>query len=151
MDRRQQIVEQWIERLAESRPDQAAPLRTLEPDPFRNPAGYTTRKSLTELWKQLQSDMAPDAIDAALDAVIRLRAVQDMSPGEAVEFVAHLRPILRQYPETFDPVLFESRIDQLVLATAKKYWQCREQIATVRLRERKRMSGLRPASGRAGA
>jgi len=151
MNPRQEIVEKWIERLAGADPKQAAALRAPEPDPFRNPVGYSIRRSLTQLWEQLQGGMDPDVVDSALDAVIRIRAVQDMSPAEAVSFVAQLRLILRQLPEAFDSVLLEPRIDQLERAARDKYVQCREQLHAARLHETERQTRSHRIAGRARA
>jgi|SRR5271157_23814 len=146
-----EILERWIEKIADSHPQHSGALRAPQPDPFRNPVGYAIRKSLAQLWEQLQGDMDPDAIDSALDTVLRIRAVQDMSPSEAVGFVIQLRSILRQVPATFDLVLLENRIDQLTLAAFDKYMQCREQILAARLHESERLSRAHRVAGKAGA
>ena len=151
MKPREEIVEKWIGRMTEFHPEQSAALRAPEPDPFRNPVAYTVRKSLAELWEQLRGDMDPDAIDSALDALIRIRAVQDMPPSEAVGFVIQLRPILLQLPAGFDLVLLENRIDQLTLAAFDKYMKCREQIVAARLHEKERLTHINRIAGKAGA
>ena len=84
--------------------------------------------------------MNSDTIDSALDAVLRIRAVQDVSPSQAVGFVIQLRSVLREAPATFDLPLLESRIDQLSLAAFDKYMQCREQAFAARLHEAERLS-----------
>jgi len=145
------IVEKWIERMVETRPEQASALRIREPDPFRNPIGYAVRKSLAKLWEELQCDMDPIAIDSALDAIIRIHAVQDMPPSQAVGFVVLLRPILREQPGVFDLVFLENRIDQLVLSAFDKYMQCRDQIMAARLHERERLTGAHRRAGKAEA
>lgn len=146
-----EILQKWVEKLADSHPQSAAALRALRPDPFRNPVGYAVRKSLMQLWEELQSNMDPEAIDSALDTVLRIRAVQDISPSEAVGFVIQLRSILREVPAISDLPLLESRIDQLTLAAFDKYMQCREQVRVVRLHETQRLTSRHRAAGRAGA
>jgi len=146
----QEIVEKWIERLADSQPQQSTALRTPQPDPFRNPVGYAVRKSLAQLWEELLGDMKPEVIDEALDTILRIRAVQDVSPSEAVGFVDQLRPLLRETRLPLDLALLEARIDRLTLAAHDKYVQCREQIAAVRLHEIERLTGLQgTAAGKA--
>jgi hypothetical protein len=140
MNLNQELVDKWIVRLAESHPEQSGKLCAPDPDPFRNPVGYAMRKSLAQLWAQLQGDMDADEIEAALDTVLRIRALQDISPSEAAGFVVQLRPVLRQMPTTLDLVLLESRIDQLTLAAFDKYVQCREQIVAVRQHETERLT-----------
>ena len=151
MTLQQAIVEKWIEQMIESETEPPTALRASEPDPFRNPVAYTIRRSLGQLWEQLQGDMDPMAIDLALDAVVRIRAVQDISPSEAVGFVIQLRSILRQQPAGFDLVLLENRIDGLTLAAFDKYMECREQILAARLHEKERLTRAHRVAGKAGA
>jgi len=150
MNTEKEILEKWIEKLADSHPRNASALRAPKPDPFRNPVGYAVRTSLEQLWEQLQGGMDRDAIDSALDTVLRIRAVQDMSPSQAVGFIIPLRSILRQVPGTFDLALLENRIDQLMLAAFDKYTQCRDQIRAVRLHETERLTRTRRVAGKAG-
>ena len=150
MNPESEILEKWIQKLADSHPQNAAALRAPKPDPFRNPVGYAIRTSLEQLWEQLQGGMDRDAIDSALDTVLRIRAVQDMSPSQAVGFIIPLRSILRQVPGTFDLALLENRIDQLMLAAFDKYTQCRDQIGAVRLHETERLTRTRRVAGKAG-
>jgi len=140
MKPREEIVEKWIARMTEFHPEQSAALRAPEPDPFRNPVAYTVRKSLAELWEQLCGDMDPDAIDSALDAVIRIRAVQDISPREATGFVVQLQPLLSQLPAEVDRTLLEARINRLALTALEKYKECRKQIAALRVHEVERLT-----------
>jgi hypothetical protein len=152
MHPQQEIVEKWIERLADSHPQQSAALRAPQPDPFRNPLGYAVRKGLSQLWEELLGEMKPEVIDQALDTILRIRAVQELSPSEAVGFVDQLRRLLCEAPTPMDRALLEARINQLTLAASHKYMQCREQIAAVRLHETERLTRIhRTASGKARA
>lgn len=146
-----EIVEMWMARMADSEPEQSTPLRGPEPDPFRNPVSYAIRNSLGELWKQLLGDMDADAIDSALDTVVRIRAVQDMSRNQAVGFLGQLRPILRESPAAADLAVLGKRIDQLTLAASEKYTQCREQIAAARRHETERLTRAHRFARKAGA
>ena len=151
MDAGSEILEKWIEKVADSHPQSAAALRTPKPDPFRNPVGYTIRHGLAQLWEQLQGDMDADAIDSALDNILRIRAVQDMSASEAAGFVTPLRSILPQVSATFDLDLMNNRIDQLAQAARERYMQCRDRIRAVRLHETARLSRTHRLIRKAGA
>ena len=146
-----EILEKWIEKVAESHPQSAAALRAPQPDPFRNPIGYTIRNGLAQLWEQLQGDMDPDAIDSALDNILRIRAVQDMPGSEAASFVIPLRAILSQASGTFDLDLLDNRIDRLAQAAWGKYKQCRDQIGAARLHETARLARTHRLIRKAGA
>lgn len=134
------IAEKWMERMILSAQELSAALRVTQPDPFRNPVGYTIRRSLTQLVEQLLGDMDAHAIDAALDAIVRIRAVQDVTLSQALGFVIQLRSVLQELPETPDLVRMDSRIDQLAQAAFDKYMQCREQIVLARIHETERLT-----------
>jgi len=138
MSTRGPILEQWIAQTIQSYPSAAVAFLSGESDPFRNPVGHTVRQCLTVLFDQLHGEMDPGCIAAALDAIIRLRAVQDLTPSQAVGFVFLLRPILRELAPEHDPVWFGERIDRLALMAFDKYMQCREQLAEIRLSESRR-------------
>lgn len=138
MSARQPILEQWIARTIQEYPSAALTFISQEKDPFRNPVGHTVRQSLTVLFDQLQGQMDPGAIEPALDAIIRLRAVQDFTASQAVRFVFALKSVLREDEPASDQARLDERIDQLALMTFDKYMQCREQLAEIRIKDSRR-------------
>ncbi len=138
MSSRAAMLEQWIAKTLQSYPSPAIPFISGEKDPFRNPVGHTVRQSLATLLEQLQGDMDPACIAPALNAIIRLRAVQDLTASQAVGFVFLLKPIVREFGPEHDTLRIEERIDRLALMAFDKYMQCREQLANIRLSESRR-------------
>lgn len=69
--------------------------------------------------------MDSGGIALALDAIIRIRAVQDLTPSQAVEFLFLLKPIMRELAPEQDQVRLADRIDRLALMAFDKYMQCR--------------------------
>ncbi len=147
MSAREPILEQWIARTIQLYPRATVPFLSREDDPFRNPVGHTLRESLTILYEQLQGNMESCHITPALDAIIRIRAVQDLTASQAVGFVYLLKPILRELAPGHDQVRFADRVDQLALMAFDKYMQCREQLVAIRLNERLRSIPVRRAVG----
>jgi hypothetical protein len=147
MSAREPILEQWIARTIQSYPPATVPFLAREDDPFRNPVGHTLRESLTTLFEQLQGNMDKDHIAPALDAIIRIRAVQDLTASQAVGFVFLLKPIVRELTPEPDQVALSERIDRLALMAFDKYMQCREQLADIRLSEGRRSFRLRQVVG----
>jgi hypothetical protein len=141
------ILEQWIARTVESYPRQSTPFLTSEEDRFRNPLGYTLRGGLATLLQQLLGDMDKDCIAPALNAIVRIRALQDFSASEAVGFVFLLKPILREYRSDADLPSLDRRIDQLALLAFDNYARCREQLAEIRVNESKRAMWARHGVG----
>jgi hypothetical protein len=139
-----ELVEQWFAQTLESYPHLASPFLASEKDPFRNPAGNALRNGMAVLLQELLGNMNTANITPALDQIIRLRAVQDFTPGEAVGFVFLVRSILRG-TDPPRPAMVEAHIDQLALMAFDHYMQCREQIAEVRAKEAGRSMRVRPA------
>ncbi|MBZ5612813.1 MAG: RsbRD N-terminal domain-containing protein [Acidobacteriia bacterium] len=145
MSPRDPIVEQWIASALQSYPSASVPFLSAEDDPFRNPVGHTLRQSLTTLFDELRGNMETDRIAPALDALIRIRAVQDLTASQAVGFVFLLKPILRELAP-IDASL-NDRIDRLALMAFDKYMQCREELADIRVNEGQRRMHVRHSAG----
>jgi hypothetical protein len=87
--------------------------------------------------------MDPEAVTSHLDAIIRIRAVQNFTPSQAIAFVLSLKKVLRENltKELRDSriaselVTFETKIDRLCLMAFDIYMQCREKIFQIRANE----------------
>jgi hypothetical protein len=44
--------------------------------------------------------MLPDTVSTFLDGIVRIRAVQNFAPSEAVAFIFHLKKVIRRNSET---------------------------------------------------
>lgn len=128
------IAERWFERTIESYPAETIPFLRDEKDKFRNPAGYALKENLDTLARELMGAMDKSAIEPAIDALVRLRAVQDFNPSEAVQFIFDLRTVIIEVAGSLSPDL-ESRIDEIGLMAIDQFMDCRKQIAGLRSKE----------------
>jgi hypothetical protein len=128
------VAKEWIKLTLASYPGEIRPSLSGEHDRFRNPAGHTIEESLTTLARELLGAMNERAVAVAIDAVVRLRAVQDFSPSAALRFVFDLRAVIAQVCGEVAPQL-DCRIDELALMAFDRYMACREQIAALREKE----------------
>ena len=86
-----------------------------------------------------------------LDKVIRIRAVQEFSPSQALAFVFSLKEVIREVlgKEIRENhlqdqlLLIEKRIDALALRAFDVYVSCREEVYELRINEVKRMENVR--------
>ncbi len=136
----------WLERTLQDHGAGAGRFVMEEKDRFLNPAGHTLRESLPALYDALLAEGPLSATRPGLDAVIRLRAVQDFSAAQAVAFVFSLKDIVRDEairdgrPDACSGELtaFERRVDELALAAFDVFMKCREEIWSLKARERDR-------------
>jgi RsbT co-antagonist protein rsbRD N-terminal domain len=128
------VAERWIARTLKSYAPETQPILAGGSDPFRNPVGHVIQKSLTTLAGELLGAMDERAITSAMDAMMRLRAVQDISPSQALRFVFELRGVVAEVLDSV-PAQLAGRIDELALMAFDKYMACREQIAGLREKE----------------
>jgi RsbT co-antagonist protein rsbRD N-terminal domain len=139
------MLDRWFARAVECHSAETIRLLGAEKDPFRNPVGHTLRQNLAVLLEQLLGEMEPEPAQAALANIVQIRAVQDMTASQAVQFVFQLRPILRQFPTEANPEVLDHRIDQLALWAFEEYVRCRERLADIRISESRRGMGVAAA------
>jgi hypothetical protein len=135
---RKAIAERWLECALRGYPRQTADFIAAEADPFRHPIGHTFREGLNTLLDELLRDEYTSRGAAALGSIMQIRAVQDVPPGDAVEFLFELKDILRDDLSGPDFAPFESRIDRMALAAFDIYMKYRERIWEARSNEARR-------------
>jgi hypothetical protein len=138
LQKRDAILEQWLEQTLASYPSQTARFLRDENDRFRNPVGQTLKEGLATLLDQITGEMDTAKIRPALESIVRLRAVQDFTAGQATGFVFSLREILYENLEGGGPPSWQKRIDEMALLAFDLYMRCREEIYHIKARERQR-------------
>ena len=79
--------------------------------------------------------MDKSAIEPAVDALVRLRAVQDFDPSEAIAFYfLTYAPSSPKFPARFRRILKAASTNSDCMAF-DQYMACREQIAALRAKE----------------
>lgn len=129
-----EIAERWLEKTIAAYPAKARPFLAADLDPFRNPVGHTLHENLTTLVRECLGTMDAQSIELAVDGLIRLRAVQDLSPASALRFIFELRVIALEAGIQL-PADFVARVDTIALLAFDKYVACREQVSELRVRE----------------
>ena len=112
------------------------PVSKSQKDPFANPVGGTFKRGLEAVFDILVNGWDQEAVSSFLDPLIRIRAIQDFSPSQAVGFIFMLKTIVRDVLkkskqngyELQELLEFESKIDELGLAAFNIYVDCREKI-----------------------
>ncbi|MBI4704398.1 MAG: RsbRD N-terminal domain-containing protein [Deltaproteobacteria bacterium] len=159
LERRAAIGRRWLAQTLATYPPQAAAFLAREEDRFANPVGHVLATGLNALLDALIEATGPDGDAAigserfqpALDEIVKIRAVQALSPGQAVAFLfllkdavrAELEDELDQGRRTDELLAVFAAIDRLALHGVDVLCRWRERAHDIRVREvKRRVSGL---------
>ena len=140
------IRNRWLDLIIETYPPDSKRFLLEQKDRFANPVGTTLSREMESLYHELLHGMNPEKINSSLDAIVRIRAIQDFTPAKAMAFIFLLKKILREdfdqeikeTPAAFQEMLtLESRLDEMALRGFDLYMKCREQVYEIRAREAK--------------
>jgi hypothetical protein len=146
---RRQILDRWTGRVLDTYPRETAAFLKKEKDRFRNPVGYTTETALAKIYDALLGDAGEGELERAVEDIVRMRAVQEFPPSEAIGFGQSLKEIVADaikaagadrtsgaagdIPADFSE--FEARVDRVTLRAVDCYVKCREKVFQTSLRE----------------
>jgi RsbRD-like negative regulator of sigma factor len=139
------ILKRWFDLILETYPADTVTLMRKEQNQFKNPVGATFSREIETLFKQLCEGIQNGERRASLDAILKIRSVQDFSPSKAVGFVFQLKKAIEETLKNEickEPVMdewlkFQSRIDALALQAFDLYMDCREKICEIRINQAK--------------
>ena len=128
------IAGEWLERVLRTYPENSSRHLRLETDPFQNPVGQTLKEGLSVLVEEILGGMTLARITPALDGIVRVRAVQDFTAGQAVAFVFLLREVVRKHLGEHKAILelAERRIDHLAVEAFDLFMACREKMYEIK-------------------
>lgn len=150
-EKRNTIVQRWFDVVLETYPADTSSFLKKQKNRFANPVGYTIFQGIEGLFEELLKGMDFDRVSTFLDNIIRIRAIQDFTPTQAISFIFLLKRVIREelkreiQENRISEELFtlESRIDNLALLSFDIYMKCREKIYELKANEvRRRTSGL---------
>ena len=139
------IVAKWFERVLETYPLERQGFFRQQGDPFANPVGSTIFAGLEGLFAELLGKGDYEKARCFLGSILRIRAIQNFSPSQAVVFLPLLKGVVkeeiggevRQNRLHEEWLELESRIDDFLLLAFDIYVECREKIDQLRTQERR--------------
>ena len=146
LEKKSAILKKWFDAVAETYANETSALLKKQKAQFTNPVGYTLSEGLEHLFDALLQGMLPDTVSHFLDSIVRLRAIQEFAPSEAVMFIFQLKKVLRQELGSElmqqqgiieELATFESAVDDLALYAFDLYVKCREKIFELKANESK--------------
>lgn len=152
LDKKSAILEKWFDVILESYPADTSSFLKSQKNQFANPVGHTLMRGIEGLFEELLQGRDSEKVPLLLDNIIRIRAVQDFSPSQSINFIFLLKRVLReklkmeqdnsgQEKEIFEELLkLESRIDDLALLSFDIFMKCREKIYELKTNEIRNMT-----------
>jgi hypothetical protein len=143
-ENRSVILEGWLKGIQEAYPGHLSSNLSKEKDRFSNPVTTTFKEGMELLYDGFLSGIGTDQLSAPLERMIEIRAVQDLSPSQAVALLILLKKTVRQrideHPIKPIPAVsgwfeFEAWIDEITLSAFDLYVRCRERIFEIRVDE----------------
>ncbi len=133
---RDTLLAGWTKRILAAYPQETQTFLSDKKDPFHNPVGAALVRGTTDIVVYLLDGGDRDALAEGLEQLIRVRAVQQFTPAEAIGFVFQLKAEIREQhgkaiadAGLFDEQLaLESRIDDVAMVCAELYAAAREQL-----------------------
>ena len=137
------LVKRWFDIVMEPYPADTSGILKNQKKQFTNPVGYTISHGLENIFDKLINEQGADfeGMVPFLDSIVRIRAVQDLKPSQALSFVFHLRNAIREELASeakefcAEMATLESRIDAIALISFDIYVQCREKVYELKANE----------------
>ncbi len=139
-ERRKAIKDRWLQVVLESYPSDSRRFFKKQKDEFANPVGHTFRTELDSVLQEILEPSNAGRLEASLDRILRIRAVQDFTPSESISFLFLLKPIIREVVDesgsgqdlNLDLDALNNRIDKAVLTALDVFMSCREKLFMLR-------------------
>jgi hypothetical protein len=143
--RKTAIIKNWFTLAVETYPPDTASFLKKQKDPFANPVGRTISLGLEALFNELLKvkEIDYEITTSFLDPIIRIRAIQNFSPAQAISFIFLLKKAIRKNikkevseEQLFRELLmFESKIDRMAMIAFNLYMECKEKIYDLKANE----------------
>jgi DNA-binding transcriptional ArsR family regulator len=142
-ENRATILQTWFRLVVETYPTDSTGFLANETDRFLNPVGTSLKSELDGMLRALSDDTGEEALRQSLDEIIKVRAIQEFTPSQAVAFVFLLKKAIRA--ELADNLThstlaeqlsaLESKIDNAALLAFDLYMSRKERIYKIAANE----------------
>jgi len=141
--KRKAILEKWLDLILETYPADTVAMMRKNKDQFTNPVAATISRETENLFIGLCEGVNLQGCSAPLDAILKIRSVQDFSPSQAVGFIFLLKGAIGEIlgdeiskaPVADEWLKFQSRVDDLILQAFDLYMACREKVCEIRVKQ----------------
>ena len=141
-EHKERILKKWFDVVVKTSPDETAKFLLREKDPFNNPVGSNIKEGIEVVLDQLLCGQRIEAVNPFVERLVKIRAIQDFLPSQAVAFVFALKVIIREVggvepgkEADHELVDLDRRIDSFALLVFDCYMQSREKVSEIRINE----------------
>jgi len=139
------IVSKWIKLILDSYAIESSKFLNIEKNQFSNPVGNTISTNATSIFDEIIGNRNFQNIILLLTDIIKIRAIQDFSPSEAVGFIFLLKKVIKEelneeinQEKIFDEFTeLEFVVDKTALIAFDLYMESREKVFQIRMNEAK--------------
>ncbi|HVO83851.1 MAG TPA: RsbRD N-terminal domain-containing protein [Syntrophobacteria bacterium] len=139
------ILDRWFDLVLETYPADTQRFLKKQKSRFGNPVAHEISQGIEGVFDQLVKGASEEAISPFLDRIVRVRAVQEFTPAQALGFIFGLKGLIREElagsTSPAELIECEARIDRLALLAFNIYMKCKEQIFQLRVDEVKNRVG----------
>ena len=141
--KRSSIIKDWTKRIFDSYASETSGFLSKDNDRFSNPVGFTIRDNIEKIIDEVISDRNSASIKILLIDILKIRAVQEFSPSEAVKFIFQLKDTIQaevkvdpgSQKEMNELAALYSFIDEMALMAFDVYMELRETVNRIRMDE----------------
>lgn len=143
-ENKETLLTRWFHLVLEAYPQETVQYFKNTKSQFANPVGHNVRESLSVIYDELIHEFNKDNLYKAMDKVLRIMAVQEIPPSQAVSFIAKLKKVVRESVVNElknggnlveELLAYEDMLDQATFLAFNIYLDCRETIYKMRLHE----------------
>lgn len=147
-DKRAVVLRRWIDHILDTYPAETANFLREKNGRFTNPVGHSVSEGVEEIFENLLQGTNQDRVPVFLDNIIRIRAIQEFTPSQAISFVFFFKKIIRDelakggIENSFrdELTLLEDQIDSLGLLAFDIFMLCREKLYDIKANEMRHMT-----------
>jgi hypothetical protein len=140
------ILRRWFDLIIDTYPHDTSGFFKSNRDRFANPVGQTLLGEIEVIYDLFLGEAGDEELALPLERIVKIRAVQDFSPSEGIEFVFLLKKAVRERLEggladgglTGELTALESRIDRMALLSFDIYMGCVRKLYELRADELRR-------------
>ena len=143
VNKRSSIINNWIQLIVETYPSKTSSFLKSQKDRFSNPVGYSISSNAEKIFDEIIKGRDIEIVKNSLNDLIKIRAVQNFSPSQAVGFIFSLKKVIRKEFEQeviegnakSELIDIEEYIDDIALIAFDLYMDAREKLFNIRISE----------------